>query len=73
MGNLFCRPPSPSPPGVNTALPDQWALYAAGAPEQPEVGCYLDHLAPRLNEAGGLAELIVELAASDYLTKGVDR
>ena len=162
MGNLFCRPPSPPPPGVDTSLPAptsadatmrerlqahvlnpvcagchrqmdgigfafekldelgrsrtteknkpiddrgelvlaqilsvtgavelshavaerpelgacfarQWALYAAGAPEQPEVACYLDHLAPRLNEAGGLSELIVELAASDYLTKGVDR
>ncbi len=55
---------------VTECFAKQWSRYAAGIPEKPAARCFVKSLATNLNLKGGMSQMMVELAASDYLRKG---
>ncbi len=48
----------------------QWTRYATGIPEQAEVACFMTGLAKSAGGSGGLEEMLLALASSDYVRKG---
>lgn len=55
---------------VRECFTKQWTRYATGIPEKPIAKCFLRDLSKKLESAGGMRELMVELAASEYVRKG---